>query len=76
MTRVAILGATGSIGRSTLEVVRRHPDRFRVVAVAARRSAGELAEIAAAFDVPHVAIADGEAIAECLKVDSTIQSLR
>ncbi|MEE9614884.1 MAG: 1-deoxy-D-xylulose-5-phosphate reductoisomerase [Thermodesulfobacteriota bacterium] len=32
---VSILGSTGSIGRSTLEIVRRHPDRFRVVSLAA-----------------------------------------
>jgi 1-deoxy-D-xylulose-5-phosphate reductoisomerase len=30
---VAILGSTGSIGRSTLEVLRRHPDEFRLVAL-------------------------------------------
>jgi 1-deoxy-D-xylulose-5-phosphate reductoisomerase len=39
LIRVAILGSTGSIGRSTLEVVARHPDRFEVVALAANRSA-------------------------------------
>jgi len=33
--RLAVLGATGSIGESTLDVVRRFPDRFRVVALAA-----------------------------------------
>jgi 1-deoxy-D-xylulose-5-phosphate reductoisomerase len=32
---VAILGSTGSIGRSTLDVIARHPDRFRVVALTA-----------------------------------------
>jgi len=35
MTRVAILGSTGSIGRQTLEVVRDLRPRFRVVALAA-----------------------------------------
>lgn len=38
MIRVAILGSTGSIGRSALEVIRRHPDRFRVEALAANQS--------------------------------------
>ena len=42
MIRVAILGSTGSIGRSALEVVRRHPDRFDVVALVANRSADVL----------------------------------
>jgi 1-deoxy-D-xylulose-5-phosphate reductoisomerase len=42
--RVAILGSTGSIGKSTLEVIQRHPDRFEVVALAANRSLDLLAE--------------------------------
>ena len=33
---IAVLGSTGSIGVSTLDVVARHPDRFRVVALAAQ----------------------------------------
>jgi 1-deoxy-D-xylulose-5-phosphate reductoisomerase len=43
MVGVAILGSTGSIGRSTLAVLDRHQDRFRVVALAARRNAALLA---------------------------------
>ncbi|MCJ7628971.1 MAG: 1-deoxy-D-xylulose-5-phosphate reductoisomerase [Longimicrobiales bacterium] len=37
MIRVAILGSTGSIGCSTLDVIERHPDRFKVVALAANQ---------------------------------------
>ena len=44
MIRVAILGSTGSIGRSTLEVIDRHPDRFEVVALAAHQALDALAE--------------------------------
>lgn len=44
MIRVAILGSTGSIGRSTLEVIERHPDRFQVVALAANQAIDALAE--------------------------------
>ena len=36
--RIILLGATGSIGTSTVDVVRTHPDSFRLVAVAAHRS--------------------------------------
>ncbi len=43
MIRVAILGSTGSIGRSTLEVIERHPDRFEVVALAANQALEPLA---------------------------------
>ena len=35
-TGVAILGATGSIGRSALAVLEQHPERFHAVAVTAR----------------------------------------
>ena len=35
---VTVLGSTGSIGVSTLDVVRRHPDRFRVAALTAHRN--------------------------------------
>ena len=37
MTGVSVLGSTGSIGVSTLDVLARHPDRFRVVALTANR---------------------------------------
>ena len=43
MKSVAVLGSTGSIGRSALDVVEAFPDRFRVVALAAGRSVERLA---------------------------------
>ena len=43
VTRVAILGATGSIGRQALEVVMAHPDRLRATVLASRRNADDLA---------------------------------
>jgi 1-deoxy-D-xylulose-5-phosphate reductoisomerase len=55
MIRVAILGSTGSIGRSALEVVGRHPDRFEIVALAANRRADALAEQVRRFS-PQVAV--------------------
>ena len=55
---VAILGSTGSIGTQTLDVVARHPDRFRIVALAAGTRIAELVEQAKAFDVPLVSCAD------------------
>ena len=45
MKGVAILGATGSIGRSTLEVLERHPGDFRVVSLAARSDAQRMTEL-------------------------------
>ena len=43
---ITLLGATGSIGSSTLDLVRKTRDRFRVEAVTAQRSAGALAQLA------------------------------
>jgi 1-deoxy-D-xylulose-5-phosphate reductoisomerase len=45
MMRLTLLGATGSIGKSTLDVAARHPDRYRVFALCARASAGALLEL-------------------------------
>jgi len=42
MTRIAILGSTGSIGTQALDICRRHPDRFRVAALTARSSREKL----------------------------------
>jgi len=59
MIRVAILGSTGSIGRSALEVVARHADRFQVVALVANRSAEGLAEQVRRFR-PRTAVLCGD----------------
>ncbi|MFD2111262.1 1-deoxy-D-xylulose-5-phosphate reductoisomerase [Thiorhodococcus fuscus] len=44
MIGVTVLGATGSIGVSTLDVIARHPERFRAVALTANQDAERLAE--------------------------------
>lgn len=58
MRRISILGATGSIGASTLDVVARHPDRFRVTALAAHRNVEALAGLCARFRPEFAVIAD------------------
>jgi 1-deoxy-D-xylulose-5-phosphate reductoisomerase len=59
MTRsITILGATGSVGRSTADVVLAHPDRFRVEAVVGGRDAKALARIAKELGARFAAIAD------------------
>jgi 1-deoxy-D-xylulose-5-phosphate reductoisomerase len=60
---VVILGSTGSIGTQALDVVRAHPDRFRVVALAAGGSdPALLARQALEFDVDVVAVARATAV--------------
>lgn len=44
--RLSVLGATGSIGQSTLDLVARHPDRFEIVALTAQCNAAKLADLA------------------------------
>ncbi|HKE48132.1 MAG TPA: 1-deoxy-D-xylulose-5-phosphate reductoisomerase, partial [Rhodanobacteraceae bacterium] len=58
MKTVAVLGATGSIGASALDVVARHPDRFRVGALAAHRNVDALAALCARFRPELAVIAD------------------
>jgi 1-deoxy-D-xylulose-5-phosphate reductoisomerase len=58
---VAVLGATGSIGKSALAVVRQHPDRFRPVVLTAHRNAAALAELAAEHRPALAVVADPSA---------------
>jgi len=48
-TKIAVLGSTGSIGVSALDVIRRHPDRFELVLIAAHANRKKLTEQAAEF---------------------------
>jgi 1-deoxy-D-xylulose-5-phosphate reductoisomerase len=57
MKNLAILGSTGSIGRSALDVVRAHPDKLRVVGLAAGANADKLLEQAAEFHPKIIAMA-------------------
>ena len=63
MIRVAILGATGSIGTSALSVAAAHPERVRVVGLAAATSADALAPAVAAHRPTAVSMATDEALA-------------
>ena len=49
-TRVALIGATGSVGTSVLDICARSPDRFEVVALAAESNAQKLIELIAKFN--------------------------
>jgi 1-deoxy-D-xylulose-5-phosphate reductoisomerase len=58
MKSLAVLGSTGSIGRSTLSVVDDHPDRFRVVALAAGKNLKLLSHQIAGHRPSMVAVAE------------------
>jgi 1-deoxy-D-xylulose-5-phosphate reductoisomerase len=59
MTRtLSIFGATGSVGLSTLDLVRQHRDQYRVIALTANGQAAELAELAKEFNAEIAVVAD------------------
>jgi 1-deoxy-D-xylulose-5-phosphate reductoisomerase len=63
VTRLSILGATGSIGTSTLDLVRQHRD-YKIVALTAHRDAQKLGELAREFDAEIAAVADESRLPE------------
>ncbi|MGN6329241.1 MAG: 1-deoxy-D-xylulose-5-phosphate reductoisomerase, partial [Rhodanobacter sp.] len=58
MKKVAVLGATGSIGGNTLDVIARHPQRFRATVLTANRQVAALAELCARHRPELAVIAD------------------
>lgn len=64
MRSVTILGATGSVGTSTLDLIGLHRDRFRLEAVTANGDAAGLARIARAFGARYAAVADPAAYSQ------------
>jgi 1-deoxy-D-xylulose-5-phosphate reductoisomerase len=61
---ITILGATGSIGSSTIDLIKREPSRYRVEAVAARRNATALAKLARELGARFAVVAEPEAYGE------------
>lgn len=60
--RISLFGATGSVGQSTVDLLKRHKDRFDVVTVAANSRAEELASIARALNAQRAIICDESAL--------------
>ena len=63
---ITVLGATGSIGQSTLDVVRRHPQRYRVVALTAHRQVERLVADCLEFQ-PLLAVVGDAATADIVR---------
>ena len=71
---LTILGSTGSIGESTLDVVSRHPEKFRVFALAGHKQVEKLAAQSRTFRPEYAVVADAEHAARLeamLKRDGT-----
>ena len=56
--RITILGATGSVGASTIDLIKRAPERYNVEAISAHRNAGALAQIAREVGAKLAVVAD------------------
>ncbi|KAA3644315.1 MAG: 1-deoxy-D-xylulose-5-phosphate reductoisomerase [Proteobacteria bacterium] len=61
MKQVAVLGATGSIGDSTLAVIRRHPDKLKIHSLTAHRNSDKMIALIAEFAPKRVVITDHKA---------------
>ena len=66
MEYLVILGVTGSIGQQTLEVVRQHPDKFKILGVSAARNIKQLEIVINEFEPAYVTVLEAET-AELLK---------
>ena len=66
MRRVAVLGSTGSIGRSTLDVIASHPDKLQLIGVAARSRTELLAQQVAQLNPSFVAVWEEEKAQELI----------
>ncbi|RYD48578.1 MAG: 1-deoxy-D-xylulose-5-phosphate reductoisomerase, partial [Sphingomonadales bacterium] len=58
MKRLTILGATGSVGSSTLDLIERQPEQFEVVALTANRDVAKLAAAAIRTNAKLAVVAD------------------
>ncbi len=59
---ISIFGATGSVGLSTLDLIRRHKDQYRVLALTANGNAAELAKLAIEFNAEIAVVAEEAAL--------------
>ncbi len=69
--KIALLGATGSIGRSTIEVVKRHSDRFQIVLATAHNDYKNLLKYAEQLKIPNLVITN-ESVKSKINTDKRI----
>jgi len=79
MQNIMVLGATGSIGLSTLDVIARHPGQYRAYALAANRSVESMVELCMEHKPVHAVMFDADAASELERrlagnVDTTVHA--
>lgn len=70
MIKVLLLGSTGSIGKSTINCLKRYPDKFELVGVAANSSSDLILEQANEFKTPYITLFNKEAADKCRSIAS------
>lgn len=73
MKQITILGATGSIGQSTLEIVALHPGRYRLFALTANRNHAEMEALCRRFEPIYAVMRDADS---ALRLQRSISGLR
>jgi 1-deoxy-D-xylulose-5-phosphate reductoisomerase len=61
LKKLVLLGATGSIGATTLKIIDYHKDKLKLIGISGHQNIEKLSQIAHQFQVPHVAITDSHA---------------
>jgi 1-deoxy-D-xylulose-5-phosphate reductoisomerase len=75
LKRLSILGSTGSIGKSTIEVIKNHPDKFKVVGLAAKNNVHLLQSQIQLLKPDVVAVFDESAASTLRKMDLQVEVL-
>ncbi|MFO7895930.1 MAG: 1-deoxy-D-xylulose-5-phosphate reductoisomerase [Candidatus Cloacimonadales bacterium] len=73
--KIAILGATGSIGNSTLQVIRQHADLFEIVYAVAHSSYRQLVKIAAEFQIPRLNLCNDQLRKEQISSPACVEQI-
>ncbi|RLA11851.1 MAG: 1-deoxy-D-xylulose-5-phosphate reductoisomerase [Gammaproteobacteria bacterium] len=68
MKQITILGATGSIGSSTLDVIARHPDKYTVYALTANTNVEQMARICSIHNPRYAVMGNQQSAAELTKI--------
>ena len=67
MKKVSLLGATGSIGDSAIDVIKQHSDQFQLHSIAARSQWKKVLQLAKEFNIKHICMFEEEAAKELSK---------
>ena len=72
MKQVTILGATGSVGQSTLDIIARHRDRFALYALTANANDQKMQQLCRQFEPRYVVMADSDSAQRLSEVEGNL----